>query len=348
MRILSFFQNSIRNYLFLSFAKLFFIFFTVLFFISSIVVLIGIARVTFVVKISFLDLLWLYLYSLPNSVFFILPITFFASTVLALSKLSYDYELLVFFSLGISPSKIIKIFAPISALVSVTLLIFSIAIVPLSKSAYRNFVDEKKTNVDVNIKSGEFGQQLGQWLVYVDDAKDREYKDLVLFSTNGLEFESFILARNGKTNSVDSVFEISLNDGIAYFAESYEIRKVIFENMIVRNKIGEIRLNSYDLYDYWVKAFNGSSKKMSKLFSQSVLISLFPLFSVFLLPLFGVANPRFNKNFSYVYIITSILFFYIFTYLVSDYIPIVGIPILLSSWLAVSFMLYKRFILKFY
>ncbi|RAX53850.1 permease [Helicobacter sp. 16-1353] len=346
--IANFFRSSIRNYLFLSFARLFFIFFIVLFFISSIVVLIGIAGVTFVVKISFSDLLQLYLYSLPNSVFFILPITFFATGVLSLSKLSYDYELLVFFSLGISPNSIIKVFLPISILISVTLLIFSLAIVPLSNSAYRNFIDEKKSSVDVNIKSGEFGQKLGDWLIYVDEAQNREYKNLALFSSANFESESFILAREGKANNIDSIFEIDLYDGIAYFAESYDIKKVVFENMIVRNKLGEPQLRSYDLYDYWKKAFDGSSQKTSRLFSQSILISLFPLFSVTLLPLFGVANPRFNKNFSYFYIITSIIIFYAFTYLVANYIPIFGIGILLSLWFLGSYLLYRRFILRFY
>ena len=345
--VIDFFQNSVRYYLFLSFAKLFFVFFIILFFISSIVVLIGIAGVTFVVKISFGELLYLYLYSLPNSVFFILPITFFATAVLSLSKLSYDYELLVFFSLGISPNAIIKVFLPISILISMTLLVFSLAIVPLSNSAYRNFIDEKKTNVDVNIKPGEFGQQLGNWLIYVGEVEGKEYHNLVLFSKNGLDFESFILSKTGMAKNAFGVFEMDLHDGIAYIADS-DFKKVVFENMVVRNKLGEPRLRSYDLLDYWSKAFDGSSKKLSQLFSQSILISLFPFFSIALLPLFGVANPRFHKNFSYLYIIVTILVFYTFTYLISTNIPLLGIVPFLFAWSVVSYLLYKRFILRYY
>lgn len=341
-------SNSIRNYLFLTFARLFFIFFIVLFFISSIIVLIGIAGVTFVIKISFYDLLWLYLYSLPNSIFFILPITFFATSILALSKLSYDYELLVFFSLGINPNKIIKIFLPLSILISITLLIFSLAIVPLSKNAYRNFISEKKTNVDVNIKSGEVGQKLGDWLVYVDGIKGREYKNLVLFSTKGLQAESFILAKSGRTKNIDNIFEIYLFDGIAYFANVNDVKEIVFNNMIVRNKIGDVQLNSYDLLNFWKEAFVNNNNKLIKIFSQSVLISLFPLFSIFLLPLFGIANPRFHKNLSYLYIISSIGIFYTLVYFVMEYIPLFGIPVLLLIWLVISYILYRKFILKFY
>lgn len=337
-----------RNYLFLSFGRLFFIFFAVLFFISSIVILISIAQVTFVVKLSFSDLLWLYLYSLPNSILFILPIVFIATAILALSKLSYDYELLVLFALGISPNRIIKVFLPLCALVSLAVLVFSLAIIPLSKSAYYNFIAEKKANVDVNIKSGEFGQKLGDWLVFVDSAENRNYKNLVLFSSKGLGFESFILAKEGSANNSDGIFEIDLKDGIAYFAESYKLRKIIFEDMIVRNVIGEVKLRGYDLVEYWGSAFRGDSKRNAERFTQYTLFALFPLFSVFLLPLFGIANPRFNKNLSYLYILASVGIYYTLVYFVVEYAPLWGIPLLLFAWFGASYLLYRRFILKFY
>lgn len=346
-KIAKIFHNSIRNYLFLSFARLFFIFFIILFFISSIVILIGIAQVTFVVKISFTDLFWLYLYSLPNSILFILPITFLATAILSLSKLSYDYELLVFFSLGISPSRIIRVFLPLCALVSLTVLVFSLAIIPLSKSAYSNFINEKRANIDVNIKSGEFGQKLGDWLVFVDKAQNRNYENLVLFSSKGLGFESFILAKQGSANTAEGIFEIDLKNGVAYFAEVAKIRNIIFEDMVVRNTIGAINLSSYDLLSYWSIAFNEDSKRR-KVFSQYVLFSLFPLFSVFLLPLFGVANPRFNKNFSYLYIIATTGIYYTAVYFVMEYLPLLGIPLLLGAWLGISYALYRRFITRYY
>lgn len=345
---MNFFKNSIRNYLFLAFAKLFFIFFIVLFFISSIVVLIGIAGVTFVIKISFSDLAHLYLYMLPNSIFFILPITFFATSVIALSRLSYDYELLVFFSLGISPNSIVKTFFPISILVSITLLVFSLAIVPLTNSAYRNFIAQKQSSIDVNIKGGEFGQKLGEWLIYVGDSNAREFSDIILFSNKGLDLESFIMAERGQTSNINNYFELSLDSGVAYFAESFNIREILFKNMIVRNKIGEPILRSYDLMEYWSEAFGEKPTRRTRIFSQSILISLFPLFSIFLLPLFGVANPRFSKNFSYLYVIIAVVLFYTLTHLVMDYLPIFGIPLLLGIWLVGSYLLYKKFILKFY
>lgn len=270
-----------------------------------------------------------------------------ATAILSLSKLSYDYELLVFFSLGISPSRIIKVFLPLCALVSLTVMVFSLAIIPLSKSAYSNFINEKRANIDVNIKSGEFGQKLGDWLVFVDKAQNRNYENLVLFSSKGLGFESFILAKNGSANTAEGVFEIDLKNGVAYFAEATKIRNIIFEDMIVRNAIGAVNLSSYDLLSYWSTAFSEDTKRR-KVFSQYVLFSLFPIFSVFLLPLFGVANPRFNKNLSYLYIIATTGIYYTLVYFVMEYLPLLGIPLLLGAWLGASYALYRRFILRYY
>lgn len=338
----------IREYLFLSFCRLFFIFFIVLFFISSVIVLIGIAGVTFVIKISFLDLLQLYLYSLPNSVFFILPISFFVASSLTLSKLSYDYELLILFSLGVSPNTILRVFLPINILLTLILLVLSLALVPLSSSSYKNFISEKKSSIDVNIKSGEFGQKLGNWLVYVDSASNREYENLVLFSSEGVGLESFILAKKGTANNANNIFEINLFNGASYFAKNYDIKKIVFENMIVRSIIGEPVLKSYNLYSYWRESFLDTKSKEARVLSQSILVSLFPLSSIFLFPLFGIANPRFQKNLSYLYIITSILTFYIFTYFVSRNAPFWGIAVFIPLWVCAGFYLYKKFILRFY
>lgn len=59
----------IKHYLFMAVSQVFFSFFLVLFFISSIVLLISIASVTLVIKVSFLDLVQLFLYSLPGTIF---------------------------------------------------------------------------------------------------------------------------------------------------------------------------------------------------------------------------------------------------------------------------------------
>ncbi|PAF46730.1 permease [Helicobacter sp. 12S02232-10] len=337
----------VKRYVFLAISQIFFPFFLVLFFIASIVLLIGIAGVTLVVKMGVLDLAQLFLYSLPGTVFFIIPITFFASCVLGLSRLSYDYELLVFFSLGISPKKILQIFVPVSLLVSIVLLMFSLVMIPLSKSAYSDFVAEKKNKVDINIRPGEFGQKLGDWLVYVDKANHNHYDHLVLFSNDGLSQESFIVAQSGAVNNKGGIFELNLYDGDAYFAQNGEIKKVDFKQMNLKNETGALKMSSYDLINYWKSAFKGDSSQARR-FAQAIMTSVFPLVSVFLIPLFGIANPRFHKNMSYIYILSGVGIYFLIMHITSQNAPFLGISLLPVLWLLGSYYLYKRFILKFY
>lgn len=336
-----------KNYLFRSITQIFFSFFIVLFFISSVVLLISIAGITLVVKINFIDLLVIFLYLLPGTVFFIIPITFFAACVLGLSRLSYDYELLVFFSLGVSPKKILSFFVPLSLFVSLVLFLFSLALIPLSKSAYSDFIAEKRTRIDVNIRPGDFGQKLGDWLVYIDSANQNRYEGLVLFSRSDLGQESFIVAKKGMVENLEGIFKLSLENGDAYFAKNNEIEKVNFEQMVVQSELKRINLSSYDLWAYWRSAFEGNKSQARRL-SQAILTSLFPILSLFLIPLFGVANPRFQKNLSYVYILSSVVGYFGMMHIFSNHAPFIGMLTMPVLWLGAGFYFYRKKILKVY
>lgn len=336
-----------KDYLFRSISQIFFPFFVVLFFISSVVLLISIASITLVVKMDFFDLLLVFLYLLPGTVFFIIPITFFAACVLGLSRLSYDYELLVFFSLGVSPKKILSYFVPIALIVSLVLLIFSLALIPLSKSAYSDFIAEKRTKIDINIRPGDLGQKLGEWLVYIDSIKDNEYGGLVLFSGVDLGQESFIVAQKGRVENLEGIFRLSLEKGDAYFAKNNELQKINFQDMAIQSEIKKINLSSYDLVAYWKSAFQGK-KAQARRFAQAIMTSLFPLASVFFILLFGVANPRFQKNLSYVYILGAVVIYFVFVHILSDNAPFVGILLLPLLWFILGYIMFRKKILKVY
>lgn len=338
----------LKRYLFMSFAQVFFPFFLVLFFIASVVLLIDIAGRTYVVKMSFLDLGTLFMYLIPSSLFFIIPITFFAALVLGISRLAYEYELMVCFSLGSKPLDIVKFFLPITLFVTLVLLVFSLVMLPLAHSASKNFVAQKRADIDVNIKPGEFGQKLGDWLIYVDSVHNRNYKNLVLFSENGFEGDTFIIADTGKTNNTQGLFELNLTDGSAYFASTEEIKRVDYEQMSVRQNVSEPQLRGYDLFEYWGDAFNATSSQKSRKLAQAILVSLFPLVSIFLMPLFGIANPRFSSNVSYFYVIISVALYFVCMHIASEHFPFIGILFIPPIWFATSFGLYKKFIARFY
>ncbi|ANV97386.1 permease [Helicobacter enhydrae] len=338
----------LKRYFFLAFAQIFFPFFLVLFFISSIILIITIAGSSFVIKITFLDLSYLFLYSLPNTVFFIIPITFFASCVLAISRLSYDYELLVFFSLGVRPFEIVKIFLPITLIVTLTSLVFSLGAVPISKRAFDNFVEQKKVDVDINIKAGEFGQKIGSWLVYVDRAENRIYKNLVLFSIDKAMSENFISASEGKITNDSGVFSLFLKQGNSYIVEEQEFKNIAFKEMYIRTQVGEAPLSAYDLFDYWKNAFNGESLGASRKFVKATLISLFPLVSIFLIPLIGIANPRYHKNFASFYILAACVLYYVFVHIFAGRAPFVALGVIPICWFCVTYFLYWKKIKPLY
>lgn len=337
----------LKRYLFMSFAQNFFPFFLVLLFIASVVLLIDIANRTYAVKMSFLDLGILFLYLIPNSLFFIIPIAFFAALVLGISRLAYEYELLVCFSLGAKPSDIVAFFLPITALVSAVLLSMSFILLPLSISASKDFISQKKADIDINIKPAEFGQKLGDWLIYVDSVEERNYKNLVLFSEKGLEGDTFIVAQSGKTHNNSGLFELQLEKGNVYFASPEDIKAVDYENMAVRQSVGEVTLSGYDLIAYWGDAFRGDNKRLRKL-SQVVLVSLFPLVSIFFVPLFGIANPRFSTNRSYFYVIGAVSVYFVLMHIASEHFAIVGMLLIPLLWLWAGAYSYKKLIAKFY
>ena len=336
-----------KQYIFRAIAQIFFPFFLILFFISSVVMLINLANITLVVKMNFLDLMLVFLYLIPSTIFFIIPITFFSACVLGLSRLSYDYELLVFFSLGVSPKKILKFFIPVCILVSIVLLVFSLALIPLAKSAYSDFIAEKRTQVDVNIRAGDLGQKLGDWLIYVDAINNDVYKGLVLFSGTDLGQESFVVAKTGKVENLRGIFRLKLEDGDAYFAKDNNIRKVHFKEMAIQSEAKKINLSSYNLLQYWKKAFDGNKTQARRL-SQAIMTSLFPIVSIFLILLFGVANPRFQRNLSYIYILGAVVVYFLGVHILSDNAPffgIIGLPII---WLLISYHQYRKRIARIY
>ncbi len=337
-----------KRYLFLSFSQLFFPFFLVLLFIASVVLLISIAAKTYVVKMGFLDLFALFSYSLPGSVFFIIPITFFASLVLGISRLAYDYELMVFFALGVKPTAILKAFFSIILLATAILLVFSLVMVPLSTSASKNFIAQKRADIDVNLKAGELGQKLGDWLVYVDEAKNRQYKNLILYSQEQKDSESFIVAESGRTQNANGLFELLLEKGDAYFAHEKEIRKIHYQEMNVRQVVGEPQLSGYDLFHYWQEAFGGKSKSKERKFSQAILVSFFPLASIFFILVFGVANPRFKSNMSYFYVIGAVAAYFIMVYVASENFPFLGILCIPTLWFVAGYVLYYKTIKRYY
>ncbi|RDU66725.1 hypothetical protein CQA53_02845 [Helicobacter didelphidarum] len=338
----------LRRYILKSISEMFFPFFFVLFFISSIILLLNIAVLTNGVKLSVGDLARLYYYGIPANTFFVIALTFYSACILGLSKLSYDSEMLVFFSLGVSPRDIIKILLPLCILVSFILLMFSFVMTPSHKNAYRNFIAHKTQEIDIDLRPGDFGQKIGDWLIYIDSKQDQNtYLGLVLYSDSTDQIkENFIIAKKGIIRNEQGVLELILYDGEAYFYDKELLQRTEFKEMIVRNFLDESNFSVQDLYEYWSSAFMGDSKQLKRL-SQSFCTSLFPLVSIFFMLVFGIKNPRFHKNYSYFYVLGSGSFYLITMYLFSMKYPFLSLFLPLI-WLICGWYFYHKYIKRFY
>ena len=97
--------------------------FSSLFLIASIVFFIQISVKTSYLTLNFLEIVKLYLCYTPEILLYTLAVSFFSASLTALSKLSFDLELIVFFALGGDIKKILKPFFLIAILVFLILFI---------------------------------------------------------------------------------------------------------------------------------------------------------------------------------------------------------------------------------
>ncbi|WP_297814286.1 LptF/LptG family permease [uncultured Helicobacter sp.] len=345
----------IKNFLFQSFAQIFFPIFLVLFFVASVVIFIRIASVTFVVKITFFELLSLYFYTLPIMIFFVIPLSFFIACVLGLSRLSFDYELPVLFALGMNPQIIMKVFLPIALLASFSLLVLSLVLAPLSDVAYRQFLEERKNSININLQAGEFGQKLGEWLVYVQKRnKDKNvYENIVLLSLakrKDKEKGGLIFAKEAKISNLNGTMEVTLKDGKVYRKPNENVERIGFDRLILRNTINVLDKSDLGLIEYWKRAFypNSRQEKTKRNLSMYILLSLFPLISLFYYPFLGIKNPRYQKNYTILQAMVVVGIFYALMYLCASYIPLIGLVLLPTAWVISGYWLYRRYIGRFY
>ncbi|MDE5602430.1 MAG: LptF/LptG family permease [Helicobacter sp.] len=326
--------------------------FLVLFFIASVIVFIRIAEVTFIVKIGFFELFSLYFYTLPIMMFFVIPLNFFVACALCLSRLSFDYELPVLFALGMSPKEIVKVFLPIAFLATFSLSILSLVLIPLSDLSYKRFLEERKNDINVNLQAGEFGQKLGNWLVYIEKNKKDEnlYENIVLLSLG--EERGLIFAKEAKIVNYLGVMEAVLSNGQVYHLEKARemVERIEFQKLILRNSVGYISDLNLGVIEYWKQAFypNDKQKKILRNFAMYVLISLFPLISLFYFPLLGIKNPRYQKNWTILQIMVLVGIFYGLVYLVANISPLFGIAVLPMVWFIAGYLGYKKWISRYY
>lgn len=328
----------LRKYLLIKYSENFFPIFLTLFTITSIIFLVKIASLTSIIQINFLELLELFLYSVPKILFYTMPISVFVALVLTLGKLSSEYELIVITSFGLNPLKTLKLLLPTLLLSTIVLLLLSLALVPKADYMRAAFLKHKQTEAQFNIKASEYGQAFDKWLLYVSDEKDGQYSDIVLFQQDNGK-DTFIISKKATMENQGAFLSLKLESGKAINITD-TLNQVDFETMTINNKIKiSSNINTLDdLIFYWKDIFTDNSKGSD--FSFAVLSSFFPLLSLFFVIAIGYYNPRYDKNHSTLFALGLTTLFIVIAHRASKEIGIVSLSFIPLIWIMISYFFY--------
>lgn len=330
----------LNNYLHSQLAITFFPIFLGLFFITSMVFLVKIASLTSIISMSFFELFKLFSYSIPQIIFYTLPITFFISLAITLSKLSSEYELTVITSFGLNPERILKIFFPITVILTLLLLVVSVGLIPKVKYLSKQFIEQKKKEANFNIKESEFGQKFGDWLIYIDAKDENKFKNLKLFQTQK-DKDQFVISKEAILDNEKGFLSFRLADGTVYIIDDKEFSQIDYERLYINDSIADVKAEIFtNTYDFWQNNF----KKNSDIddFTFFVLTSIFPLISLFLVITFGYFNPRYEKNRTVAYSILAVVIYYILIKYIADRLFLHSLYIIPILWIVLGYLLYSK------
>jgi lipopolysaccharide export system permease protein len=336
----------LNHYLYSQLAITFFPIFLGLFFITSIVFLVKIASLTSIITIDFFELFRLFAYVVPQIIFYTMPISFFISLVITLAKLASEYELTVITSFGLNPVNILKIFLPLTLLLSALLLVVSVGLIPKTKFLTKQFLETKKKEANFNIKASEFGQKFGDWLIYINDKDQKTYSDVKLFKTEEKK-DQFIISKTAVLDNDKGNLSFKLVDGKAFIIDEKELNQIDYESMYINDSIADSKIGVFtDTYTYWKNNIQKNVDIDDLTFF--ILTSLFPLFSLFLVITFGYFNPRYEKNRAVFFSLIAVVLYYVLIKIIGDKILLHALYLIPIVWLIGTYILYSKTIKKEY
>jgi len=297
-----------RAYISSNFTKAFLTIFLPFFLIISLVYLVKISSLTSQIQITFGELMMLYLYSVPDIIFYTLPISFVASLANVLIKLSTDNELIALYALGLESKKVLQSLRLLGFLFSILLLTISFLGMPLSKQFYSSFKETKKAEAKLNIVAGKLGQKFGEYYVYVKDKQDNDFHNIVIYNRTDKNDEQFFAAKKGNLLKKENITSFLLTDGYGYTYSKDKLQQAKYQTLEVFDKVKKNNFHFQGILDFWEQAKKDKGKLHKLLFY--IFVSLIPLISVYLVAAFTMINPRYQSHNTFVVIFATVLLFY--------------------------------------
>jgi lipopolysaccharide export system permease protein len=295
-------MDKLSKYIIKELNTLFFTLFSVITVIVSLIFIISISNITKGLQITFLELIKMYLLSLPQIIFISLSISFFITTNILYSKLSETQELVALFSLGFSPLRVLKPIIILSIIITTINLFILFVSIPYSKIAFLNLKSEKKQEAKFNFQSAQISQQFGNWSIFVKENKNNEYSDIFLYNK---ESKRFIIANNASLKNQKGYLIFSLNNGNIYdFNSSFKIN---FNSLKINQKIPKIKISIFNLKNYF--SYN------KYLFTKYLPFALIPIALLFFIPQISFFHPRLHKNKTLIYSIMLLSIYITLTFI---------------------------------
>lgn len=298
-----------KRYISANFSKSFLLTFLPFFLIISLVYLVRISSLTAKVKLSLSELLTLYSYSIPDIVFYTLPLSFVAALTNVLLRMSTDNELIALYALGLKANKVLKSLFMVSLLFSALLLTISLFAMPMTKQLYKSFKQEKRGEAKLNIVPGKLGQKFGDYYIYIKEKKDGTFHDLVIYNRTDENKEQFFASKNGKLKQKNGQTSLLLNDGYGYTYSSDTLQQAKYSTLEAFDTSRKKNYHFENTVAYWKKAKH--DKKIMHQLLFYIFVSLIPLLSVYLVAAFSMINPRYQNNHSFLIIFSTTLLLYL-------------------------------------
>lgn len=300
---------NVKGYISLNFTKAFLTIFLPFFLIISLIYFVRIAAFTSKIQISFGELLLLYSYSIPDIIFYTLPLSFVTALANVLVKLSQDNELIALYALGLKAKNILRSLVLLGLLFSLLLTTISLLAMPLSKQFYKSFKNDKRTEAKLNIIAGKLGQKFGDFYIYVEEKKEDVFHNLVIYNRTDKANEQFFAAQTGQLNHKPNVVSLLLHEGYGYTYSEKKLEEVEYESLEVYDNVYRIVYQFENIITYWSN-ISSDIKLMQKLLFY-IFVSFIPLLSVYLVASFTMINPRYQPNRSFLVIFLTTLLLYV-------------------------------------
>ncbi len=337
----------IRSYLTTHFAKGFFTIFLPFFLIISLVYLVKISALTAQIKITFFELLKLFSYSVPDIVFYTIPLSFVAALTNVLLRLSSDNELIALYALGFPSKKLLRTLFIIAALFSIFLLVISFFAMPTSKQLYKSFKQEKRSEAQFNIIPGKLGQKFGEYYIYVKSQDDNgTYHDLVIYNRTDMSNEQFFASKYGRSQKTDGVSSLLLNDGYGYTYAKEKLQEARYMSLEVFDTKRAKPFRFEDIVAYWSRAKTETSIMHRMLFF--IFISLMPILSVLIISAFSLINPRYQNAHSFLITFSVAFLFYMTASFLERWGNFFWLGVAIVAAVGIGYYFFKKRVIRFF